>query len=65
MSEWLRRAMEQQSLSTSKLADLVGVTPNTVTAWRTGRRSPSEGSSRKLAEIFDIEPDVVLKLAGW
>jgi transcriptional regulator with XRE-family HTH domain len=64
LSEWLRQQMRQHALGTAELAQMADVTPNTVTAWRTGRRSPSEGSSRRLAAIFKTDPELVIRLAS-
>jgi transcriptional regulator with XRE-family HTH domain len=57
--------MDENSKSTSQVAEAVGVAANTVTAWRTGRRTPSAESSRRLAEVFSTDEDEVLRLSGW
>ncbi|MFN8535225.1 MAG: helix-turn-helix transcriptional regulator [Dehalococcoidia bacterium] len=64
LAEWLREQMALRLLGTAQLAALAGVAPNTVTAWRTGRRAPSTESRTRLADIFDTDPETVRRLAG-
>ena len=51
----LRAGMQQK-----ELAILVGVAPPTVSEWEHGKKDPSGERLRKLSEVFNVDPGVIL-----
>lgn len=49
-----------KGLGQTDLAKLLGVTKSTVSSWESGRFTPSIEKINKLAEIFNIEPKLLL-----
>lgn len=52
-----QRALDTLSPTVKEIASEVGVSAQAVTAWRSGRRSPSVENLRKLASLADEQAD--------
>lgn len=62
--EWLRAEIDKAGLSVSDAARKIGVPPATVSRWINGSRVPLSDSCHLIATGLDINPDVVLFMAG-
>lgn len=51
----LRRVMAERQVSGANLADQIGVSPDTVTDWARGVRSPRVGHVVMLARVLNVE----------
>jgi len=56
----VRELRRRADLQQQELATMVGVSRPTVSEWETQKKDPSGERLRKLAEIFDVDPLVVL-----
>src|SRR3954470_4506219 len=56
--------MARRGWSAAELSRRMGVSSGRVSEWIGGKRRPSSASSIRLADVFDVDPDVVLTLAG-
>lgn len=54
VGELIQAAREQKNLSRPKLAELLGVKPNTVWRWENDERQPSDDDKRRLAQILGV-----------
>jgi transcriptional regulator with XRE-family HTH domain len=63
-ADWIRKQMLRRGWSNVELARRTGVSASRVSDWRTGKNLPSSHSSIKIADAFDVDPDLVLYLAG-
>lgn len=52
--ERLRKAQKESGISQRKLATLLGVQPNTVNSWLTGKNFPGFDTVEELAEILEV-----------
>lgn len=57
----IKKLREQAGLSQSRLADALYVSRDLVSKWETGRRLPEYGVVLKMAELFSVDPEVLLK----
>ena len=60
ISSNIRSLRKAARLTQEELADKVGVTRTTVTQWETGYTKPRIGTVKKLAEIFNCQPNDIL-----
>ena len=56
----LRRLRTDAELSTYQLAEAIGVSPQTVTAWERGSKEPRMGHVQTLASYFRVSVDELL-----
>ena len=56
----IRAALEKKNWQQCDLAKEMGVSPPTVSRWLTGERVPDRDHIRKLCELLDIEPGLLL-----
>lgn len=57
----LRELMEKNNLTCKELGDMLGVTNQAVSAWRTGSTAkPKKAMIQKIAELFDISEDELI-----
>lgn len=54
VGERIQAAREQKTLSRPKLAELLGVKPNTIWLWENGERQPSDDDKHRLAQILGV-----------
>lgn len=50
----LKKVREDKGMKQSELADIMGVSQKTVSAWETGRRTPSTKYMQQLEDIFKV-----------
>lgn len=60
----IRELRKRADLQQKQLAAEVGVSVATVSDWETQKKDPSGKNLKKLAEIFDVDPLVVLGLSA-
>jgi DNA-binding XRE family transcriptional regulator len=58
--ENLDRLAGMFGLTASEAAKLVGVTPQTFSAWTTGKRDPSLNAVKAMAELFEVDAMALL-----
>lgn len=58
--EGLKALRRARMLTQRELADLVGVTLQSVQYWEAGSRYPRPMQQRKLCEVLAVEPEVLL-----
>ena len=58
LSQRLDEALQERTAS--EVADKVGVTPTTLSAWRNGRRQPKTDQLHRLCEVLDVSSDWLL-----
>lgn len=63
-SDWLRSVMKDERWNRAQTAQQLGVDPSTVSRWLKGERTPSPELCDRLADIFAVDLDFVLNLAG-
>jgi transcriptional regulator with XRE-family HTH domain len=56
----LRRIRESRGLTQGELADLAGVTQNSISKIETGGRNPQNGTLKKMAEVLGVEDPQIL-----
>jgi transcriptional regulator with XRE-family HTH domain len=61
---WIRRQMTRREWSAAELSRRMDVSSGRISEWISGKRIPSSASCLRLADVFDVDPDVVLTLAG-
>jgi transcriptional regulator with XRE-family HTH domain len=63
----LRAARRRAALSQRRLAELAGVSPNTVRLVESGRRGSYPSTARKLAEALGVPPEKLMlgHRPGW
>ena len=57
LSENLKLLRRQTGIGQAKLADMIGISPKTVSHWETGYTEPSVDELIKLADVFDVSID--------
>ena len=57
LKENLKLFRKQAGIGQAKLADMIGISPKTVSHWETGYTEPSVDELIKLADIFDVSID--------
>lgn len=60
LGERIRTCRQQAGMSQEKVAELVGISRQSVTKWETNRSAPSTENLFKLAEIFGTTVDLLL-----
>jgi len=55
--ERLVQVLEARRLSQSTLASMVGVSPTTISNWRSGAQTPAPDALARLASVVNIEPE--------
>lgn len=63
-SDWLRTAMKMERWNRAETAAQLGIDPSTVSRWLKGERIPSPEMCDRVADIFGVDLDFVLNLAG-
>ena len=62
--EWLRTQLRRRGWNAAELARRLRVPSGTISRWMTGERQPSSRSCDLLADVLDVDLDLVLTLAG-
>lgn len=62
--ERLKRAMKLAGLSSKELAGQMGVSPITVSRWRTGERQPTLKTLAELAEVLGVSLSYLIEGVG-
>lgn len=62
--EWLRQQLERRDWQQADLLRSGTFTSADVSRWINGRRRPSPASCQRLADVFRLDVDVVLRAAG-
>ena len=57
LSENLKLLRRQTGIGQAKLAEMIGISPKTVSHWETGYTEPSVDELIKLADVFDVSID--------
>ena len=57
LKENLKLLRKQAGIGQAKLADMIGISPKTVSHWETGYTEPSVAELIKLADIYDVSID--------
>lgn len=57
LRENLKLLRRQTGIGQAKLADMIGISPKTVSHWETGYTEPSVDELIKLADVFDVSID--------
>lgn len=60
LSENIKKARNDSHLSQRALADIIGVSQQTVGSWEIGRTSPDNEMLKKLASFFNVSVDYLL-----
>ena len=60
---WLAEQRKTRFWSQSVLAEKLDVSQNSVSRWETGVAFPSQGNKQKIAELFGVTPDDILRIA--
>ena len=64
LSENIKKARNDRHLSQRALADIIGVSQQTVGSWEVGRTSPDNEMLKKLASFFNVSVDYLLGRTG-
>lgn len=56
-SERLRQVLAARRLTQSQLASLVGVSPATISKWRSGSQAPERDALERLASVVNVTPE--------
>lgn len=56
-SERLRQVLSARRLTQSQLASLVGVSPATISKWRSGSQAPERDALERLASVVNVTPE--------
>ena len=62
--EWLETEMKDRRFSQGKLARTIGVTQPFISLLLKGEKKPSADFCVKLAEVFELTPEHVMRIAG-
>ena len=60
---WLAEQRKARFWSQSVLAEKLDVSQNSVSRWETGEAFPSQSHLQKIAELFGVTPDDILRIA--
>lgn len=58
----LKRERKKHDMSVEQVADIIGVHPNTVSAWESGRWEPTGKNLVQLASLFGCSADYLLEM---
>jgi transcriptional regulator with XRE-family HTH domain len=58
----LKTLREDRFLTQEELAELVGITPLTISRWENSKRKPRFKSIRKLAKVLNVNPKEIDKM---
>ncbi|MGN0556289.1 MAG: helix-turn-helix domain-containing protein [Acutalibacteraceae bacterium] len=61
-SERLKKLRISRSLSQAELADMLGISQQTVAKWENSSTSPKPATLKRLTEIFDVTSDYLLDI---
>lgn len=61
LGEKIKKYREIKNIKQSEIADLLGVSPATISKYETGNLEPSIESIKKLSELFEVSIDELLK----
>ena len=64
IAAWIGRQLERRDWSAADLSRRTGIGSGRISEWMTGKRRPSPASCLRLADVFNVDPDDVLALAG-
>ena len=64
LAERIGELMKEQGLTQVRLAQLIGVKQNTISAWLLKKKEPSIRSLWLLADYFDVEIDYLVGRKG-
>lgn len=62
--QWLHGQLRRREMRPVELARRMGKSPTSVSRWLAGDRRPDSRSCDILADVFGVDPDFVLTLAG-
>jgi transcriptional regulator with XRE-family HTH domain len=62
--DWLRRQLRRRDWTQSDLAKRLDASTGTISRWATGARLPEPESVERLADVFGVDVDLLLTLAG-
>lgn len=62
--EWLQEQLERRELLQADFARSGNFNPQNVSRWINNERVPSSGSAIRIAKVFGIDEDLVLRVAG-
>ena len=63
LASWIRRQLARNEWNAADLSRRLGISPGRVSEWLSGKRRPNP-SRRRLADVFNVDPDDVLALVG-
>lgn len=64
IAQLVRRERLARGFEQAQLAERVGASESTVSLWERGKRRPSREYCVRLARVFDLAPEKVLRAAG-
>lgn len=64
MAQWLRDRLRARDWNGSDLARALGVNTSTVSRWLRGVQPPAPTYCDRIADVFGVDADLVLTLAG-
>lgn len=64
LAAWLRRQLLRRDWTQADLARKSGLSQGRISDWLAGKRRPNPDSCDKLADVFGVDVDTVLSLAG-
>src|SRR5918998_1604879 len=63
-SAWVRQQLRRRQWNDAELARQLGMPSGTISRWLRGERQPSTRSCDLIADVFGVDVDLVLTLAG-
>ena len=64
LGAWMRRQLARREWNAAELARRSGIGSGRISEWMTGKNRPNPESCLRLADVFNVDPDIVLTLAG-
>lgn len=61
---WLRYQLDRREMNASDLARKMDIRPGVISHWVRGERIPSSASCERIADALNVDPDLVLVMAG-
>lgn len=61
LGQRIKQLRKQRKMTQEDLADLLHVTRSAVSSWETGKRTPDIYMIRKIADLFDVSTDDLIK----
>lgn len=55
----IKKLREELNIGQSELADMLDVSPSTISMWETGKRFPTRESCEALADFFNVDIDYI------